>query len=43
MAFWDLDETNVFVCSRFFIIPNPIKRIIRDVEGTVLHQVLFYS
>ena len=33
----------MFKCSRFFIIPDPVKRIIRDVGGTVVYQVLFVS
>ena len=44
VAFWDLDpQTDVFKCTRFFIIPDPVKRIIRDVCGTVVYQVLFVS
>lgn len=31
VAFWDLDEGEVLQCSHFFIIPNPTKRIIREV------------
>ena len=23
IAFWDLDETDVFICNRFFIVPYP--------------------
>ena len=43
MAFWDLHETDVFNCTHFFKIPNPRKRIVRDVDDTKLYQVLFTS
>ena len=43
VAFWDLHETDVFNCTHFFKIPNPRKRIVRDVDGTILYQVLFTS
>ena len=43
VAFWDLLPTDVFQCSRFFIIPNPKVRIIRDVRGTLVYQVLYVS
>ena len=43
IAFWDLHKTDVFNCSRFFIVPNPIKRIIKDQRGTLVNQVLFTS
>lgn len=44
VAFWDLDtEQDKMVCQRFFIIPNPMKRMIEDKEGTVLYQVLYVS
>ena len=43
VAFWDLHKTDVFVCTRFFIVPNPIKRIVKDSNGTIVNQVLFTS
>lgn len=45
VSFWDLDEqgTDKFYCTRFFIIPNPMKRMVIDAEGTVLYQVLYSS
>ena len=43
VAFWDLDASDRFACSRFFVIPNPMKRTIRDCEGTELQQVLYTS
>lgn len=44
VAFWDLDAlTDQFNCTRFFIMPNPMKRTIQDVEDTQLDQVLFSS
>ena len=41
VAFWDLHETDVFQCTRFFLIMNPQKRIIQDIKGTKIAQVLF--
>ena len=44
VAFWDLQkDTDVFKCSRFFIIPDPVKRIIRELNETVVYQILFVS
>ena len=43
IAFWDLTETDVYKCSRFFVVPNPQKRVIKDVRGTLVYQVLFES
>ena len=28
VAFWDLLEADLFKCNRFFIIPNPVKRMV---------------
>ena len=37
IAFWDLDPIDdSFKCTRFFILPNPMKRNIIDTEGTQL-------
>lgn len=43
VAFWDLHPTDVFVCNRFFIIPSPVKRVVKDAKGTQVHEVLFTS
>ena len=35
LAFWNLNEKlNLFECIRFFIVPNPMKRTIKDVNGS---------
>ena len=42
IAFWDLvDRDEKFQCSRFFIVPIPLKRTIQDSKGTTLAQVLY--
>ena len=44
VAFWDLDkENNQMVCKRFFIIPNPMKRMIVDKQKTRLYHILYVS
>jgi len=44
IAYWDLDlETELFECSRFFVAPSPMKRIVADSDGTKLSQVLYTS
>ena len=44
IAFWDLDSTDeCFKCSRFFIVPNPMKRTVKNCLGTKLEQVLYSS
>ena len=44
IAFWDVDPVDdAFKCTRFFILPNPMKRNIIDTEGTQLDQVLYES
>ena len=44
VAFWDLKEVDdTFKCTRFFIVPNPMKRTINESEGTKLEQVLYSS
>ena len=44
IAFWDLDkEYDSFKCSRFFIVPHPFKRTIKNCDGTKLDQVLYSS
>lgn len=44
VAFWDLSsEDDQFKCSRFFIAPNPMKRTIKDSQGTKLDQILYAS
>ena len=35
VAFWNLnEEMNLFECIRYFIVPNPMKRTIKDVKGS---------
>jgi len=36
VGFWDLDTDERFKCTRFFIVPNPMVRNIKDSEGTTL-------
>ena len=44
VAFWDYSqEDDQFKCTRFFIMPNPMKRTIKESEGTKLDQVLYSS
>ena len=43
IAFWDHHKTDVFECKRFFIVPSPVKRIIKDSNGTLVYEVLFTS
>ena len=44
IGFWDLDlKSNSFKCSRFFIIPSPVTRVISMSLDTALHQVLYSS
>ena len=44
IAFWDLDpEQDVFSCTRHFYVPNPKKRMTRDVNGTQLYEILYLS
>ena len=43
IGFWDLDENDKFVCTRFFIVPNPMVRNIQDCEGTKIDQILYHS
>ena len=45
IAFWDLDpEEDKFKCSRFFIVPSPMKRTIKEVgDGSTLSQILYSS
>ncbi len=44
IGFWDLDKPNdTFKCSRFFIVPSPMKRTIQDSEETELDQILYTS
>ena len=44
VATWDLDpDTDKFICSRFFLIPNPMKRMVKKASGTELFQVLYSS
>ena len=42
ISFWRFNsDNNVFRCYNFFNVPNPMKRMIRDQEGTLLYEVLF--
>ena len=42
IGFWNLkEEENVFRCAHSFFVPNPVKRQVTDIDGTVLYQVLF--
>ena len=44
VATWVLEEsTNRFICKRFFLIPNPMKRTVVDASGTELKHVLYSS
>lgn len=44
IAYWDFKaELNQFKCSRFFIVPDPKKRTIREIDGTTQDQVLYSS
>lgn len=43
VAFWDLTSVDTFKCNRFFIIPNPHKRIVKDSSGTLVYRVLYTS
>ena len=44
MATWELEkQTNRFVCKRFFLIPNPMKRLVINASGTELYQILYSS
>lgn len=44
IGFWKLDpKKDTMVCKRFFIVPNPMKRMIKNTEGTFLYQVLYFS
>lgn len=44
IAFWALHETvDKFKCIRHFYIPNPKKRMVKDVGGTELYEVLYLS
>ena len=44
VAFWDMDkEKDVMICQRFFVVPNPMKRVVKKVDGTELCQVLYVS
>ena len=37
IAMWRLNECKVFECYHFFLVPNPMKRTIKEVEGTELN------
>ena len=41
IGFWSLTEQGIFRCKHSFAVPNPMKREVAGVEGTVLYQVLF--
>ena len=43
VSFWDLSHGGIFVCNRFFLAPNPTKRVIKQTNGTTLEQMLFIS
>ena len=44
VAFWDLDpEDDKFKCTRFFIVPSPMKRTIKEVGTATLSQILYTS
>ena len=43
IGFWSLTEQGVFRCAHSFTVPNPMKREVVDIEGTVLCQILFGS
>ena len=37
VAFWDLDAKECMACKNFFIIPSPLKRMVKGVEGTEIY------
>jgi hypothetical protein len=41
IGFWKLTTNQVFRCYHFFYVPNPMKREVKDIEGTDLQQVLY--
>ena len=41
IGFWTLKDTGVFRCIHSFVISNPMKREVDDVQGTNLYQVLY--
>ena len=45
IAFWELSDNGLdkFECSRHFYVPNPKKRMTRDIKGTELYNVLYVS
>ena len=43
IGFWNLEEDDTFKCDRFFVLPNPYKRMIKHRQDTELYQVLYTS
>lgn len=44
IAFWDMEpETERYICTRYFIAPNPQSRTVTEADGTILKQVLYTS
>ena len=41
IAFWGLNEKNIYCCHRFFTVPNPQKRMVSDENDIKLYQVLY--
>ena len=34
IGFWNLTKNHVFRCYHYFLVPNPMKREIKDTKGT---------
>ena len=43
IAFWDKIDGGNYSCSRHFYVPNPKKRVVREVAGKELYEVLYLS
>ena len=41
IGFWRLNKNQVFRCYRFFLVPKPMKREIKETAETYLQQVLY--
>ena len=41
IAYWSMNADKVFECKHYFIVPNPMRRQVKEVNGTALYQVLY--
>ena len=41
IAYWKQTPSHVFKCYHYFYVPNPMKRVIKDVADATLHQMLY--